>query len=309
MDKLTVGKFIAGQRKQLSLTQKQFAEQLGVTDKAVSRWETGKGYPDIETVEAISIIFGVTVNDVLSGKIIVPEEKEKTADRIIIDTMKENRRVKKKWLCTLVFAAMLGVLLIGVLIPLLYFTLLPDLRDGNYIVYSDKYYKLADENSYPDSFVFYAQESGYEGKIIGRDGIDIIRKKNYENVIYNSEILGRNAVYALFDAEDIPAAEDALNYTVSLRYVGEDGYRNTETGFSKDAAAVTAYLNGARASRAVDYFSLNTDDYEHYRICMDCFEFAGYYIIGDIMIGETSAYFRPIDNADVCYEISVEELM
>lgn len=41
MDKLTVGRFIAEQRKHLSLTQKQFAEKLGVTDKAVSRWETG----------------------------------------------------------------------------------------------------------------------------------------------------------------------------------------------------------------------------------------------------------------------------
>ena len=41
MDKITVGKFIAEQRKLLSLTQKQFADKLGVTDKAVSRWETG----------------------------------------------------------------------------------------------------------------------------------------------------------------------------------------------------------------------------------------------------------------------------
>ena len=41
MDKATVGKFIAEQRKELSLTQKQFADKLGVTDKAVSRWETG----------------------------------------------------------------------------------------------------------------------------------------------------------------------------------------------------------------------------------------------------------------------------
>ncbi|MBO5409686.1 MAG: helix-turn-helix domain-containing protein [Clostridia bacterium] len=41
MDKAIVGKFIAEQRKELSLTQKQFADKLGVTDKAVSRWETG----------------------------------------------------------------------------------------------------------------------------------------------------------------------------------------------------------------------------------------------------------------------------
>ena len=83
MDKITVGKFIAEQRKQLSLTQKQFAEQLGVTDKAVSRWETGKGYPDIETIEEIAKIFNVTINDVLSGKINKPEEKETAAEILL----------------------------------------------------------------------------------------------------------------------------------------------------------------------------------------------------------------------------------
>ena len=54
MDKLKVGSFIAEQRKIRSLTQKQFADMVGVTDKAVSRWETGKSYPDTETLEKIS---------------------------------------------------------------------------------------------------------------------------------------------------------------------------------------------------------------------------------------------------------------
>ena len=97
MDKSIVGKFIAEQRRLHSLTQKQFAEKLDVTDKAVSRWETGKGYPDIETLEKISIVFGVTVNDILSGEILTPEKKEEKADENIIDAMKTTKKVKKKW--------------------------------------------------------------------------------------------------------------------------------------------------------------------------------------------------------------------
>lgn len=97
MDKTTVGKFIAEQRKLHALTQKQFAEKLDVTDKAVSRWETGKGYPDIETLEKISTVFGVTVNDILSGEVLAPEKKEEKADENIIDAMKTTKKVKKKW--------------------------------------------------------------------------------------------------------------------------------------------------------------------------------------------------------------------
>lgn len=57
MDKITVGRFIAEQRKLHSLTRKQLAEMLNVTDKAVSKWDTGKCYPDIETPENISVVF------------------------------------------------------------------------------------------------------------------------------------------------------------------------------------------------------------------------------------------------------------
>ena len=68
MDKILVGKFISEQRKSKGLTQKELAEQLNVTDKAVSKWETGKGYPDIEILEKLSEIFCVSINDILSGE-------------------------------------------------------------------------------------------------------------------------------------------------------------------------------------------------------------------------------------------------
>ena len=87
MDKLKVGSFIAEQRKLRSLTQKQFADMLGVTDKAVSRWETGKSYPDTETLEKISEVFEVSISDILSGEIAKPENKVEAADKNIIDAI------------------------------------------------------------------------------------------------------------------------------------------------------------------------------------------------------------------------------
>lgn len=96
MDKVLIGKFIAEQRKQKGLTQKELAEQLNVTDKAVSKWETGKGYPDIEILEKLSGIFCVSINDILSGKIVPQENKEKEADKNIIEEMKNTKNAKQK---------------------------------------------------------------------------------------------------------------------------------------------------------------------------------------------------------------------
>lgn len=70
MDNKKIGIFIAIQRKQKGMTQKQLAEKLGVTNKAISKWETGEGYPDITTVPALAEILEVTTDELLSGKVI-----------------------------------------------------------------------------------------------------------------------------------------------------------------------------------------------------------------------------------------------
>lgn len=113
MDKLKVGSFIAEQRKLRSLTQKQFADMVGVTDKAVSRWETGKSYPDTETLEKISEIFEVSISDILSGEIAKPENKVEAADKNIIDAILLNQKVTKKWKIAFICIIVLGILLGG----------------------------------------------------------------------------------------------------------------------------------------------------------------------------------------------------
>ncbi len=68
MDAKLTGRFIAGLRKERGLTQGELAAELNVTNKAVSRWETGAGFPDVDSMMALSEFFGVSVNELLLGR-------------------------------------------------------------------------------------------------------------------------------------------------------------------------------------------------------------------------------------------------
>lgn len=67
MNKEGMANFICELRRAKNLTQKQLAEQLNITDKAVSKWERGLGYPDITTLSKLSEVLGVTINELLNG--------------------------------------------------------------------------------------------------------------------------------------------------------------------------------------------------------------------------------------------------
>lgn len=97
MNTVDVGKFIAEQRKKKSLTQKELAAMLHVTDKAVSKWETGKCYPDIEIIERLSGIFEVSIHEILSGKRIEPENQIEEAEKNVIQVMKTSENNQRKW--------------------------------------------------------------------------------------------------------------------------------------------------------------------------------------------------------------------
>ena len=93
MDAKTTGRFIAELRKQKGYTQKELAEKIMVTDKAISRWETGKGLPDTSLLKPLGDILGVSVGELLSGKIIEEAEMKDQTDRIILDSMKYSSRM------------------------------------------------------------------------------------------------------------------------------------------------------------------------------------------------------------------------
>ena len=69
MDQVKIGRFIADRRKTAKLTQLQLAEKLGITDRAISKWETGKSLPDSSIMLQLCSLLDITVNDLLSGEI------------------------------------------------------------------------------------------------------------------------------------------------------------------------------------------------------------------------------------------------
>lgn len=85
MDQEKIGKFIATCIKEQSLTQVQFAEKLGVTNKAVSKWETGKCLPDVSLFNDICILLDITLNELFSGERISPENIEKKSEENLIN--------------------------------------------------------------------------------------------------------------------------------------------------------------------------------------------------------------------------------
>lgn len=68
MDQAKVGRFISSMRKERGFTQEELGEKLGVTNKTVSRWETGKYMPDIDKLQDLSRLLGVSVNELLQGE-------------------------------------------------------------------------------------------------------------------------------------------------------------------------------------------------------------------------------------------------
>ena len=82
-----IGKFIALNRKNKGLTQEQLAERLGVTNKTVSRWETGKYMPDLSLLKQLSEELGITLNELLSGEKIEKEKIVENTEKNIINTI------------------------------------------------------------------------------------------------------------------------------------------------------------------------------------------------------------------------------
>lgn len=96
MDQTIVGNFIKSLRKEKALTQRELAEKLGISEKTVSKWETGNGLPEVDLFLPLCKELGVTVNELLSGKRMEPEQYMPQAESTMIQLMKEKEDAKKK---------------------------------------------------------------------------------------------------------------------------------------------------------------------------------------------------------------------
>ena len=98
MDQIQIGKFIAEKRKEQGLTQLQLAERLGITDRAVSKWETGKSLPDASIMLALCAILKITVNDLLNGEVVTMENYDKNVEKTLLEMVKQKEQADKRLL-------------------------------------------------------------------------------------------------------------------------------------------------------------------------------------------------------------------
>ena len=96
MDQVKVGKFIAECRKNKNLTQFQLAEKLNITDRAISKWETGKGMPDSSIMLELCNELDISVNELLSGEVIKMENYNEKAEENLLEMAKKEEIQNKK---------------------------------------------------------------------------------------------------------------------------------------------------------------------------------------------------------------------
>ena len=98
MDQVKIGKFISECRKKNNLTQMQLAEKLNITDRAISKWETGKAMPDSGIMLDLCNELKITVNELLSGEMIDMKEYDKKAEELLLEMHKQKEESDRRLL-------------------------------------------------------------------------------------------------------------------------------------------------------------------------------------------------------------------
>ena len=96
MNQIKIGRFIADRRKEMKLTQKQMSEQLDISDKTISKWECGRGLPEVALMMPLCNCLCINVNELLSGENLSEENYHEKAEENLMNLVKEKEESKKK---------------------------------------------------------------------------------------------------------------------------------------------------------------------------------------------------------------------
>ena len=114
MDQIKIGKFIAEERKKKGYTQKKLAEILEISDKTISKWERGNGFPEVSLLLPLCNELEITVNELLSGERLQEVDYKKKAEENMVNLVKEAQESKKK----IILSSMVIVLMLISAMPL-----------------------------------------------------------------------------------------------------------------------------------------------------------------------------------------------
>ncbi len=102
MDQIKIGKFIANMRKDQNITQKQLADSLSISDKTVSKWECGKGLPEVSLMLPLCDILQISINELLSGERVGECDYKSKAEENMVKLIKENEQNKKNMILSII---------------------------------------------------------------------------------------------------------------------------------------------------------------------------------------------------------------
>ncbi|MBQ9142338.1 MAG: helix-turn-helix transcriptional regulator [Lachnospiraceae bacterium] len=121
MDTKKIGMFLKQLRNEMGMTQEQLGEKLGVSNKTISRWETGNYMPPVDCLNMLSDIYHISINEILGGERASGDEFTKIAEQNITATLKELEKdfqtFEKKMVCILAVTTLLTIIIL-ILLPL-----------------------------------------------------------------------------------------------------------------------------------------------------------------------------------------------
>ncbi len=106
MDQIKIGKFIASERKRKQYTQRQLADILTISDKTISKWETGNGFPEISLLLPLCEELDISVNELLSGERLTEKDYKEKAEQNMVDFIREKEDNKTKMRLTFLVGGM-----------------------------------------------------------------------------------------------------------------------------------------------------------------------------------------------------------
>ena len=185
MDLVKIGKYIAGKRKNLGLTQKQLAEKIGMSDKSVSKWERGICLPDVSLYFDLCSLLGMSINEFLAGEDIVHENIEKKSEENIISVVTDSKRKQKSLKYIICALLILSILTTAVIATSLYHGYRPmnfitpmdensvEMQTVNLIAGPDgaNAYQFTTTDKFARLKIYYSEY--HQGKLLNKEPIEI----------------------------------------------------------------------------------------------------------------------------------------
>ena len=122
MDQVKIGKFLFDERKAKGYTQKQLSELLGISDKTISKWECGNGFPEASLLLPLCNELEITVNELLTGERISQQNYKKKAEENMVNMIREKEENKQKILLTTMIGVISTITFVTLLLVVCFYT-------------------------------------------------------------------------------------------------------------------------------------------------------------------------------------------